>query len=77
MRRHLKTLACTVAAFYVGCLVPLGIMGISVLLLPNSSRSVSNVLAGIAVVVGIATIPVAFNLLDRLWTGPEGERADS
>ena len=75
MKRHLRTLACTVAAFYVGCLVPLGIMGVSELLVPNLSRSVSNVLVGIAIVAGVTAIPLAFNSLDRLLRRGRAESA--
>lgn len=67
MRRHLKTLVCTVAAFYAGCLVPLGVMGISVLL-PNPPRSVTNILVGVAIVAGLMAIPVTFNFLERFWS---------
>ena len=76
MKRHLRNLVCTVAAFYVGCILPVAIMGIVSLLLPNPSRSVSHILMGIALVAGVAAIPLSFGALDRLWRRVEGRMAD-
>lgn len=72
MKQHLRNLVCTVAAFYVGCILPVGIMGIVSVLLPNPSRSVSHILLGIAIVAGVAAIPLSFNALNRLWRRVDG-----
>lgn len=75
MKKHLRTLVYTVAAFYAGCLVPFALMLVPVLLLSDLPSLVANVFAGLAAVAGLATMPLVFNWLDSRW--PRSKRIGS